>query len=107
VFPLRVLLALTVRIHCLGVGLLTDELCLRTLYRWGRLDGMVKPPRPLYPLQEMFGLHLEASLRRDALLEECRQLRDAGKKAAAKRCLAAAEELQALLTELEYAVRPR
>ena len=53
----------------------------------------------------MVRLHLEASLRRDKLLEDCKRLRDAGRKVAAKRALAAAEELQALLAALERAVR--
>jgi hypothetical protein len=41
------------------------------------------------------------------LFEECRRLMEAGHRAAARRALAAAEELQQLLTQLERAVRPR
>jgi hypothetical protein len=69
------------------------------------LHGMPKPPRPLDPLQEMFGLYVEAYLRRDELLAECQRLVEAGQKRAAKRCLEAAEELQGLLTRLARAVR--
>jgi hypothetical protein len=46
----------------------------------------------------MFGLHVEASRRRNELLEECQRLMEAGQRGAAKRCLAAAEEIQELLT---------
>jgi hypothetical protein len=53
----------------------------------------------------MFALYLEASQRRDALLAECQRLRDAGKRAAARKCLAAAEELQERLTALVREVR--
>jgi hypothetical protein len=56
-------------------------------------------------LQELLTLHVDASMRRDELLEECRRVRrDAGQRAMARRALAAAE-LHELLTALEAAVR--
>jgi hypothetical protein len=59
-------------------------------------------------LQELVELHVRASMRRDELLKDCQRHLDAGRKAKAKRCLAAAEELQEVLTQLERAVwKPR
>jgi hypothetical protein len=50
-------------------------------------------------IQEMLTLHVRAILRRNERLEECRRPRDAAHSAAAMRALAAAGELQELLTE--------
>jgi hypothetical protein len=61
---------------------------------------------PAPDIQAMFSLHVRASVRRGALLEECRRLAEAWHRAVAKRALAAAEEDQQLLTRLERAVRP-
>jgi hypothetical protein len=61
---------------------------------------------PAPDIQELLTLHVQTSVRRDVLLEECRRLRDAGQRRAFGRALAAAEDLQRLLTQLERAVRP-
>jgi hypothetical protein len=52
----------------------------------------------------MFFQHVEASLRGDRLLESCQRLMAAGRRAAARRALSEAEQLQELLTALERAV---
>jgi hypothetical protein len=56
-------------------------------------------------LQELFALHLQGLLD-SGYLEGCRTLRDARHRAAAKRALAAAEELHEVVTTLARAVRP-
>jgi hypothetical protein len=64
------------------------------------LYGMAKPD-----LTELLALHVQASRRRNELLAECQRLVEAGQRRAARRCLAAAEELQELLTALVREVR--
>jgi hypothetical protein len=56
-------------------------------------------------IQEIFGLHLRASLRRDGLLTEAGALQAAGKIGEARKRLRAAQEIQHRLTALEAEVR--
>jgi hypothetical protein len=58
-------------------------------------------------IQEIFALHLRGSQRLDELLEECRELKAAGKVAAARAVFKQAEEIQTGLRALEAEVRPR
>ena len=56
-------------------------------------------------IRDLFALHVTASQRRDALLEEVRVLQAAGKIREARKRLEAAEEIQHRLTALETEVR--
>lgn len=58
-------------------------------------------------VQDIFGLHLEASKHRDELLEEARALQIAGKIREARKKLKHAQEIQHRLTALETEVRLR
>jgi hypothetical protein len=66
---------------------------------------VVKSARPRDLLQQLVAVLLEASLRRDELLEQSKRLLDAGERTAARRALAAAQELQGMLTKLEERCR--
>jgi len=65
-----------------------------------------RQPKPL-DLHGMLDLHIKASKRVRDLLEECQALRDAGKKAAARKVLARAEKIQGILRALEAEVKAR
>lgn len=56
-------------------------------------------------LQEIFGLHVEGSRRRDGLLEEVRALQSAGKIREARKRLKAAAQIQECLHALETECR--
>jgi hypothetical protein len=56
-------------------------------------------------IQDLFALHVSASQRRDALLEEVRALQAAGKIREARKRLETAREIQHRLTALETEVR--
>ncbi|MDB6104130.1 MAG: hypothetical protein JWO52_4129 [Gammaproteobacteria bacterium] len=64
-----------------------------------------RPPRRPPDIQEIFALHLRCSQRLDELLEECRELKAAGKVAAARKALKQAQSIQAGLNALEAEVR--
>jgi hypothetical protein len=55
----------------------------------------------------MLRLHMEATKRLEDLVAECKRLHDAGKKRAAKKVLAQADEVRARLKALEEGVKPK
>jgi len=57
-------------------------------------------------MHEVLRLHIECSMRRNELIEECRRLRDAGRTRKARRALKRAEEIEERLRDLEKPFKP-